>query len=37
VKGSSVLAYEPHGEAAELYRDLAKEVLSSGEKSRKHA
>ena len=27
VKGSSVLAYEPEGEAAELYRDLAKEVL----------
>ena len=26
-EGSSVLAYEPEGEAAELYRDLAKEVL----------
>ena len=36
VKGSSVLAYEPGGEAADLYRDLAKEVLS-GEKSRQHA
>jgi chromosome partitioning protein len=36
VKGSSVLAYEPTGEAAELYRDLAKEVLR-GEKSRQHA
>ena len=36
VKGSSVLAYEPSGEAAELYRDLAKEVLS-GKKSRQHA
>jgi chromosome partitioning protein len=36
VKGSSVLAYEPDGEAAELYRDLAKEVLS-GQKSRQHA
>ncbi len=36
VKGSSVLAYEPQGEAAELYRDLAKEVLD-GEKSRQHA
>jgi chromosome partitioning protein len=36
VKGSSVLAYEPAGEAAEMYRDLAKEVLG-GEKSRKHA
>jgi chromosome partitioning protein len=36
VKGSSVLAYEPAGEAAEMYRDLAKEVLG-GEKARKHA
>src|SRR5437899_4126478 len=36
VKGTSVLAYEPGGEAADLYRDLAKEVLS-GEKSRQHA
>jgi len=36
VKGSSVLAYDPTGEAAELYRDLAKEVLS-GQKSRQHA
>jgi chromosome partitioning protein len=27
VKGVSVLAYEPQGDAAELYRDLAKEVL----------
>ncbi len=36
VKGASVLAYEPQGEAAELYRDLAKEVLD-GEKSRQHA
>jgi len=36
VKGTSVLAYEPGGEAAELYRDLAKEVLS-GQKSRQHA
>jgi len=27
VKGTSVLAYEPDGDAAELYRDLAKEVL----------
>ena len=36
VTGSSVLAYEPEGEAAELYRDLAKEVLR-GEKSRQHA
>jgi chromosome partitioning protein len=36
VKGSSVLAYDPTGDAAQMYRDLAKEVLS-GEKSRKHA
>ena len=36
VKGSSVLAYEPAGEAAEMYRDLAKEVLG-GKKARKHA
>ncbi len=36
VKGSSIMAYEPDGEAAALYRDLAKEVLN-GEKARKHA
>jgi len=36
VKGSSILAYEPDGEAAAMYRDLAKEVLS-GEKARQHA
>ena len=30
------MAYEPDGEAAALYRDLAKEVLN-GEKARKHA
>jgi len=36
VTGTSVLAYEPDGEAAELYRDLAKEVLR-GEKSRQDA
>jgi chromosome partitioning protein len=28
VKGQSVLAYDPTGEAAEMYRDLAKEVLN---------
>src|SRR5579871_2947803 len=28
VKGSSIMAYEPDGEAAALYRDLAKEVLN---------
>ncbi len=36
VKGASVLAYDPSGEAAAMYRDLAKEVLR-GEKSRQHA
>ena len=36
VKGLSVLAYEPTGEAAEMYRDLAKEVLN-GQKPRQHA
>jgi chromosome partitioning protein len=36
VKGTSVLAYEPGGEAAAMYRDLAKEVLR-GQKSRQHA
>src|SRR3982750_2549839 len=36
VKGLSVLGYEPSGEAANMYRDLAKEVLD-GQKSRQHA
>src|SRR5437868_7870137 len=36
VKGTSVLAYEPDGDAAGLYRALAKEVLD-GQKSRQHA
>ena len=36
VKGQSVLAYDSSGEAAELYRDLAKEVLN-GAKAREHA
>jgi chromosome partitioning protein len=36
VKGSSVLAYDPDGDAAMLYRDLAKEVLN-GAKAREHA
>ena len=36
VKGMSVLAYEPSGDAAALYRDLAKEVLD-GQESRQHA
>ncbi len=34
VKGESVLKYDPRGEAASLYRDLAKEVLKSGAKAR---
>jgi chromosome partitioning protein len=36
VKGQSVLAYDPEGEAAALYRDLAKEVLN-GAQAREHA
>ncbi len=36
VKGSSVLKYEPDGNAAEAYRELAKEVLN-GTKAREHA
>jgi chromosome partitioning protein len=36
VKGQSVLSYDPSGEAAEVYRDLAKEVLN-GAKAREHA
>jgi chromosome partitioning protein len=36
VKGQSVLAYDPTGEAAAMYRDLAKEVLN-GAKARQHA
>jgi chromosome partitioning protein len=36
VKGSSVLKYDPTGNAAEAYRELAKEVLN-GAKARKHA
>jgi chromosome partitioning protein len=36
VKGQSVLAYEPDGKAAAMYRDLAKEVFD-GQKSRQHA
>jgi chromosome partitioning protein len=37
VKGESVLKYDPGGEAAALYRDLAKEVLANGAKARQHA
>ena len=36
VKGTSVLAYDPDGDAAHLYRDLAKEVLN-GARAREHA
>jgi chromosome partitioning protein len=36
VKGASVLKYDPTGNAAEAYRDLAKEVLN-GAKARQHA
>jgi chromosome partitioning protein len=36
VKGQSVLGYDPNGDAADLYRDLAKEVLN-GAKAREHA
>jgi chromosome partitioning protein len=36
VKGLSVLRYDPDGEAAELYRDLAKEVLNAAA-AREHA
>jgi chromosome partitioning protein len=37
VKGQSVLSYEPTGEAAELYRNLAKEVLNGASQAREHA
>src|SRR5438067_6120834 len=36
VKGQSIFRYDPSGEAAEMYRDLAKEVLD-GASSRQHA
>jgi chromosome partitioning protein len=36
VKGASVLKYDPSGNAAEAYRDLAKEVFN-GAKARQHA
>src|ERR1700758_4321602 len=36
VKGQSVLGYDPSGEAAAMYRDLAKEVLN-GASARQHA
>jgi nitrogenase subunit NifH len=36
VKGMSVLRYDPSGDAADMYRDLAKEVLN-GSSSRQHA
>ena len=37
VQGFSILRYEPEGEAAEAYRDLAKEVLRRGAQTREHA
>ena len=36
VKGTSVLAYDPTGEAAQAYRRLAREVLN-GSQARQHA
>jgi chromosome partitioning protein len=36
VKGQSILKYEPSGDAANMYRDLAKEVLN-GSSARQHA
>jgi len=36
VKGQSILKYDPSGDAAEMYRDLAKEVLD-GASARQHA
>ena len=36
VKGTSVLKYDPSGNAAQAYRDLAKEVLD-GAQAREHA
>ena len=36
VKGLSILKYEPHGSAAEAYRELAKEVMN-GAQARQHA
>jgi chromosome partitioning protein len=36
VKGTSVLKYDPSGNAAEAYRELAKEVLD-GAQAREHA
>jgi chromosome partitioning protein len=36
VKGTSVLAYDPTGEAAQAYRRLAREVLN-GSQTRQHA
>ncbi len=36
VKGVSVLKYDPQGQAAEAYRQLAREVLD-GAKTRQHA
>ena len=35
-EGKSIFAYDPKGKVAEAYRTLAKEVLHSAEKRRKH-
>jgi chromosome partitioning protein len=37
VKGTSVLAYDPTGDAAQAYRRLAREVLNGSQKARQHA
>jgi chromosome partitioning protein len=37
VKGTSVLAYDPTGEAAQAYRRLAREVLNGSQEARQHA
>ena len=37
VKGSSVLKYDPSGNAADAYRMLAKEVQKNAAKARQHA
>jgi hypothetical protein len=36
VKGQSIFKYDPSGEGASMYRDLAKEVLN-GTSARQHA
>src|SRR5256885_8688320 len=36
VKGQSIFKYDPSGEAASMYRDLAKEVLNGTSRSEEH-